>query len=132
MSSTKVSRRSVLGTLAYSIGASRFLLGGISGVIDSHSLGWTKEWDTALLSSQILAQGRSYDPSVQLVKVHRGPEYSYQTNIRNRTVHPTRDSLQYASLLLYQDGTALVERAVAVVNRVLSLQVSDRASRCFG
>jgi hypothetical protein len=132
MSSTKVSRRSVLGTLAYSIGASRFLLGGISGVIDSHSLGWTKEWDTALLSSQILAQGRSYDPSVQLVKVHRGPEYSYQTHIRNRTVHPTRDSLQYASLLLYQDGTALVERAVAVINRVLSLQVSDRASRYFG
>ena len=132
MSSTKLSRRSVLSTLAYGIGASRFLLGGISSAIDSHSSSWTKEWDAALLSSQILAQDRSYDPSVQLVNVYRGPEYSYQSNIRGKTVHPTRESLEYASLLLYQDDTASAERAVAVISRVLSLQVRNPASRYFG
>jgi hypothetical protein len=132
MSSIKLSRRSVLGTLAYGIGASRLSLCRISGVIDSRSSGWTKEWDAALLSSEILAQGRSYDPSVQLVSIYRGPEYSYQSNIRDKKVHPTRDSLEYASLLLYLDDTASVERAVAVINRVLSLQVRNPASRYFG
>ena len=132
MSSTKLSRRSVLGALAYGIGAGRLSLGSVFGVADSRSSGWTKEWDTALLSSEILAQGRSYDPSVQLVSVYRGPEYSYQSNIRGKTVHPTRESLQYASLLLYQDDTASMDRAVAIIDRVLSLQVRNPASQYFG
>jgi hypothetical protein len=132
MSSIKLSRRSVLGTLAYGIGTSSFSLGSISGIIDSQSSGWTKEWDAALLSAEILALGRSYDPSVQLINVYRGPEYNYQSKIRNKTVHSTRDSLEYASLLLYQDDTALVDRAIAIINRVLSLQVMNSASGYFG
>jgi hypothetical protein len=132
MSSIKLSRRSVLGTLAYGIGASKFSLGSISGIIDSRSSGWSKEWDAALLSAEMVALGKSYDPSVQLINIYRGPEYNYQTKIRNKTVHSTRDSLEYASLLLYQDNSALVDRAVAIINRVLSLQVMNSASRYFG
>jgi len=132
MSSIKLSRRRLLGTLAYTIGASRLSLGSISGVGDSHPGGWTKEWDAALLNAEILAHERSYDPSVHLVSVYRGPEYSYQSSIRSKTVHPTRDSLVYASLLLYREDTTSVDRAVAVINRVLSLQVRNPASRYFG
>src|ERR1700727_1578443 len=110
MSSIKLSRRSVLGTLAYGIGASSFSLGGISGIIDGRSSGWTKEWDAALLGAEILALGLSYDPSVQLINVYRGPEYNYQSKIRNKTVHSTRDSLEYASLLCNKDDIVLVDR----------------------
>ena len=132
MSPIKPSRRSILGTLAYGIAACKFSLGSISGVIDSRSSGWTKEWDAALLNAEIIALDRSYDPTVQLINVYRGPEYNYQSKIRNKTVHSTRDSLEYASLLLYQDDTTLVDRAVAIINRVLSLQVMNSASRYFG
>src|SRR5258708_15142564 len=132
MSSIKLSRRSVLGTLAYGIGASKFSLGSISGIVDRRSSGWSKEWDAALLSAEMVGIGKSYDPSVQLINIYRGAEYNYQTKIRNKTVHSTRDSLEYASLLLYQDNSALVDRAVAIINRVLSLQVMNSASRYFG
>src|ERR1700722_5896637 len=127
MSSIKLSRRSVLGTLAYGIGASRFSPGSISGIIGSRSSGWSKEWDAALLSAEMVALGKSYDPSVQLINTYRGPESNYQSKIRNKMGRSTRASPQYASLLLWQDDTASVDRAVAIINRVVSLQVMNSA-----
>jgi hypothetical protein len=67
-----------------------------------------------------------------MMRAHRGADYHYATNIRSATVHPTRDSLDYASLLLYDAEPASTDRAIAILKRVLPLQVQDPDSRYFG
>jgi hypothetical protein len=93
---------------------------------------WTSEWDNALLNAEIARHGKAFDESEQMIRGRRGPEYNYATNLRSTTIHPTRDSLEYASLLLYFKDPALVGRAVGILKRVLPLQVRDPASQYFG
>jgi hypothetical protein len=86
----------------------------------------------ALLRAEIAHKSRSFDKLEQMMRAHRGPDYHYSTNIRSATVHPTRDSLEYASLLLYDPEPASTDRAIAILERVLPLQVQDPGSPYFG
>ncbi len=60
------------------------------------------------------------------------PGYRYHTNLRDRQVHPTRDSLEYALTLLEEGSAERVARAKKVLERVLPLQVKDPASKWYG
>ncbi len=56
----------------------------------------------------------------------------YHTALTVGFVHPTRDSLGYAVGLLDTGRPADLERAVAIVRRMVALQDSDPASRTYG
>ena len=77
------------------------------------------------------AQDRRYDPAACMI---RRPFSSpgYHTTLTGGTVHPTRDSLQYALALLDSGEPARLERAAAVLEKVISLQDQDPASRTYG
>ena len=129
-----LTRRTVVRSLACTLGVSTCGLPSFAALPASPAPadGWTPEWDSALRDADILRLGRSYDASAQMTGEHRGPEYNYQSNLRSILAHTTRTSLEYASLLLYTNDTALHERAYAILRRVLPLQVVDPASRYFG
>ena len=130
---TSLTRRTLLRTAAYGVGA--HCCAGVmpmAAFADPGTQGWTAEWDAALLNSEIDRLAASFDEKEQMIRSYRGPEYNYQSNLRSTVAHPTRDSLDYASLLLYQDNPASLQRAIAILKRVLPLQVQDPASRYFG
>jgi hypothetical protein len=126
-----LTRRTLIRNLACGIGASSL---GSSLPLFSSSMptAWTSEWDVALLKAEIDHMGRSFDKSEQMLRAHRGPDYNYQTNIRSVTVHPTRESLEYASLLLYFEDPGYTDRAIGILERMLPLQVQDPSSQYFG
>jgi hypothetical protein len=128
----QLSRRMVLGSLAYGIGACSIPFSAAANLLATDSSGWTTEWDEALISRQIATLGKDYDPVVQMLSAYHGSEYSYQSNVRDRMVHPTRNSLEYASLLLYSSDSEHKNRAFSIIQRMLSNQVQDPGSRYFG
>ena len=82
--------------------------------------------DRALASSHA-----QYDPAEQML---RRPFSSpgYHTKLTGGFVHATRDSLGYAVGLLDTGRAADLERAVAVIRRVVALQDTDPASKTYG
>jgi hypothetical protein len=72
-----------------------------------------------------------YNPAEQMV---RRPFSSpgYHTTLTGGFVHPTRDSLNYALGLLDTGKPEHLERAVAIVRRVVALQDTDPARRTYG
>jgi hypothetical protein len=127
-----LTRRTLLEASVYSAAALWARVPRIYGAEPGAGEGWTSEWDKALLLAEIVRIGKNYDEAEQMVRGHRGPEYNYQTNLRSMTVHATRDSIEYASLLLYFDEPALIGRAASILKRVLPLQVRDPTSPYFG
>jgi hypothetical protein len=67
-----------------------------------------------------------------MIQSHRGPEYNYQSQLRNTTVHPIRDTFEYALVLLEAGGNDRVQKACEILERTLLLQDSDPASKWFG
>jgi len=126
-----VTRRTLLKNLVYGIGTVS-CSGALPLLAFPVAGGWTPEWDTALLKAEVEHIGKSYDKVERMLHSHRGPGYNYQTNLRNTTAHPTRESLEYASLLLYFEDPSDVARAIEIIERVLPLQVQDPASPYFG
>ena len=61
-----------------------------------------------------------------------GPEYHYHTRLRDGRVHATRDSADYALLLLEEGSDASLNRARKVLGRVLGLQVVQPQSPWYG
>ena len=129
-----LTRRTLLTNAGYAAGTSILPWNGPLGatLFAPADTGWTPEWDAALLNAEIARIGKSFDEVEHMVRAHRGPEYNYQSNLRSMAVHPTRDSIEYASLLLYFDDPVLIGRAVSILKRVLPLQVNDPASPYFG
>ena len=81
-----------------------------------------------LLHLSLQAWDACYDPAVGLVAVAaRDP--GYHTRMRpGQRVHPTKESADYAHLLLLRNGPGDTARAEAILDVLLDLQVTDPTS----
>jgi len=93
---------------------------------------WNREWDAAVLAGALLHLDKSFDPEAELISGHVGPEYSYQSNLRSQTVHPTRTSMEYALYLLESKDTKRIKTAQKILDRMEELQEKDPGSKWFG
>ena len=84
------------------------------------------------LNEYLKVCAESYDPQLCMVGVvHRNP--GYHTRIPDGAiVHPTRDAADYVLALLAEGSAANVERAHAVLDRLLTLQETDSYRPTFG
>ncbi|MBI5083288.1 MAG: hypothetical protein HZB13_01645 [Acidobacteria bacterium] len=94
--------------------------------------GWPARWDRILVRKAVEASDHRYDPDKAMIQAILGPEYRYHTRLRECRAHPTRDSLDYALLLLEESSKPRVARAQAILDRVLNLQVVDPSSKWYG
>jgi hypothetical protein len=92
---------------------------------------WTSKWDHVVLTAAVERLDKSFDPAANLLAHKIGPEYHYHTNLRSTTAHGTRDSLEYALLLLEANG-GKSDRAVAIIDRLLALQDTAPESKWYG
>jgi hypothetical protein len=93
---------------------------------------WTAEWDKAILDAALKRLEPGYDPRESMLSTKMGSEYRYHTMLRNQVAHPTRDSLDYALLLLEAGGVSNEERAKSIIGRVIALQVTDPDDTWYG
>ncbi len=127
-------RRTVLKSLASAVTATSILQPNhvFAMFNPAEQEGWNKQWDNAALMGTMLHLDHDFDLKEDLVSGHVGPEYSYQSNLRNQKVHPTRTSMEYALYLLEVGGKARIERATTILNRLETLQDRDPQSKWFG
>ncbi|MBD3267189.1 hypothetical protein GF373_11010, partial [bacterium] len=72
-----------------------------------------------------------YDPAENMVtRTLRGS--FYHTQLSSGTVHPTRDSLKYAVALLDSGDKEHLQRAKAILSRVIGLQDQNPQNRTYG
>ena len=72
-----------------------------------------------------------YDPQERMLKEpFRSP--GYHTTLHGGMIHSTRSSLHYAVALLDTGDRALLERAEAILRRVIALQDQDPNSKTYG
>ncbi len=94
---------------------------------------WTAPTGRTLadLERALAAAHANYNPAEQMT---RRPFSSpgYHTALTGGMVHPTRDSIGYAVGLLDTGKPEHLERAVAIVRRIVALQDTDPASRTYG
>ena len=94
---------------------------------------WTPPTPTQLarLDRALALSHAQYDPVEHML---RRPFSSpgYHTTLTGGFVHPTRDSLAYAVGLLDTGRAADLERAVAIIGRVVALQDTDPAGKTYG
>lgn len=93
---------------------------------------WTAKWDRAVLTAAVERMDAGFDPAVTLLQQKLGPEYRYHTNLRSTNVHATRDSLDYALLLLESGEFHRRDRGLAIIGRVLALQDTNPDSKWYG
>jgi hypothetical protein len=93
---------------------------------------WTPEWDRAVIEAALAAQDPNFDPEESMLVRHVGSAYNYHSALRNTRAHPTRESLEYALLLLEAGSAARAERAAKIIDRVIAIQETDPASRFYG
>ena len=94
--------------------------------------GWPVRWDRILTTKAVEAADLRFDSEHSMIQAILGPEYRYHTKMRECRVHPTRDSLEYALILLEEGSAARMERARQILRRVLPLQVTDPESKWYG
>ena len=96
---------------------------------------WTDEWDRAIIENALKKLETDFDEKEMMLTSKVNDEYHYHTNVRSMTVHQTRESLDYAELLL-EDQSAnrfkSFDRAVKILDRVLSLQETKADSKYQG
>ncbi len=87
--------------------------------------------ELARLERALSSPHSQYDPAEQMI---RRPFSSpgYHTTLTGGFVHPTRDSLNYAVGLLDTGKPEHLERALAIVARLVALQDTDPQSRTYG
>ncbi len=93
---------------------------------------WTAKWDRAVLLAAVERMDARFDPAEMLISQKIGPEYHYHTSLRNTTAHLTRDSLDYALLLLETGEEQRRRRGMAILDRILTLQDTDTKSQWYG
>lgn len=93
---------------------------------------WDLGWDRAIIEGNLKRLDQSYDPQERMIRSYIGPEYNYQSQLRNTTVHPIRDTFQYALALLEDGDDGRAERAYEILERTLRLQDSNPASKWYG
>lgn len=94
--------------------------------------GWPKQWDAILLRKAVAQYDALFDEKERMVTRLVGAGYQYHTLLRDGRAHPTRDSLDYALGLLETRDAERESRARAVIDRVLTLQNTDPASKWYG
>lgn len=94
--------------------------------------GWPASWDRLLLEKALTARDQRFDAAQSMLRVLLGPEYRYHTRLRECQAHPTRESLEYALLLLEDGSNERMARALRILDRVLPLQVADPGSKWYG
>jgi hypothetical protein len=72
-----------------------------------------------------------YDPAEQMIRLPFSSP-GYHTTLTGGEVHPTRDSLNYAVALLDTGEPELLERAEAILRRVIALQDQNPESKTYG
>lgn len=87
---------------------------------------------TELQRQQLEKSHAQYDPQEKLLAQHRGGGYDYNTYLRNQTVHPTRESLAYATKLLDTGNPQWEARAFDILRRVLEFQITDPKHDGYG
>lgn len=107
----------------------------LAGVPATAALGqlppkWTAKWDHAVLAAAVERMDPTFDAAANMVVAKIGPEYHYHTNLRDVTAHPTRESLEYALLLLESGSSS--GRAFAIIERILTLQDTNADSKWYG
>jgi hypothetical protein len=124
-----LSRRTALQLMAGvpTLGASLRRAGSPPGEED-----WTGEWDRALIAAALARSDRSFDPAETMIRRRVGSAYNYHSSLREMDVHPTRESLEYALVLLESDEAERRELAFKTIERLTALQVVDPASRWYG
>lgn len=87
--------------------------------------------DRAALEQALASWDNQYDPAEQMV---RRPFSSpgYHTALKGGYVHPTRDSLNYALGLLDTGRPDRLDRATAIIRRIVGLQDTNPASPTYG
>src|SRR5882724_604655 len=98
----------------------------------SENEGWNKEWDRAVISTAVKKLDSAYDEKESLLRTRRGPDYNYHTSVRNTFPHQTRESFEYALLLLEEGSEERRQRALRVLDKDLALQNTDPASKYYG
>lgn len=107
------------------------LLAGCSGS-STKTGSWPAEWDRILIQKAVTYNDQLYDDSVGMVTKLLGPTYQYHTRLRDRRAHPTRESLEYALWLLESGREERLSRAFRILERVISIQDVDAASKWYG
>lgn len=109
------------------------LLTALPGSAAAPAAAWTPPAAAPLarLDRSLASWHQQYDPAERMI---RRPFSSpgYHTALTGGFVHPTRDSLNYAVGLLDTGRPADLERAIAVLRRVVALQDQNPASRTYG
>ncbi|MGH9629056.1 MAG: hypothetical protein ACRD7E_12095, partial [Bryobacteraceae bacterium] len=94
--------------------------------------GWTGEWDRAVIEQAVQRYADAFDPRKSMLTRRVGSEYRYHTNMRDRDVHPTRESFDYALLLLETGDKQYLARVHQIIERTVSLQETDPGSKWYG
>ncbi|MFF4175836.1 hypothetical protein [Streptomyces sp. NPDC001750] len=96
-----------------------------------HPVWSAAEYDRALLRAALSGGDRHWDPEANLLRVE-APYNPIHTHIKGGLAHPTRNSLQYALLLLERGAAGDAERAHAAILRVAELQDRSEESPTYG
>jgi len=108
------------------------VLAGAPPTVRTGSENWTLEWDHALVAAAVERLDESFDPQESMLARRLGADYHYHTSLRGRVVHLTRESLDYALLLLEAGGDERRQRAAQIIQRVVALQEVDGQSKWYG
>ncbi|MFF8714050.1 hypothetical protein ACF07T_21820 [Streptomyces sp. NPDC015184] len=93
---------------------------------------WSADaYDRVLLRTALAEGDRCWDAGADLLQVE-APYNPIHTRIKGGPAHPTRNSLQYALLLLERGGEGDAERAHAAILRVAALQDRSAESPTYG
>jgi hypothetical protein len=131
--SNRLSRRSALlvlaGTPVLALASGQT---SASNVLRPVSSGWTEEWNRAVIEATLSRADPGFDPAQSMLRRRVGPAYNYHSSLRNVDAHPTRDSLEYALMLLESGDGRRRERAFRIIERLAGLQNADPSSRWYG
>jgi hypothetical protein len=130
--SNRLSRRSALLVLAGTPVLARAWEPAGSAAIRPRHSGWTAEWDRALIEAALSRGDSAFDPAESMLRRRVGSAYNYHSSLRNVDAHPTRDSFEYALMLLESGDDRRREIAFQILARLAGLQNVDPASRWYG
>jgi hypothetical protein len=93
---------------------------------------WNEQWDRAIIEGARTRADRNFDSAQSMLQRHVSAAYNYHSALRDVVAHPTRDSLEYALMLLESAQNVNHDRAYQIIERVVGLQNTDPSSRWYG